>query len=134
MSKSCPTFRPRTDGSEAPRENPVDFAATLYVRPMAPTCFWWRGSLIRDHLRVSQGGAAGYCFPNVRRTRQCTVAAAIAFVALLGGVSRSGQFALQSAPANRIGRLPHVIRWAWERREDLRLIEPRKVGVAYLVS
>src|SRR5258708_4017127 len=101
---------------------------------MAPTCFWWRGSLIRDHLRVSKGGAAGDFFPDVRRGRQCMGGAASPFVALLGGVSRSGLFALQSAPANRMRRLPHVILWAWERHEDLSFIDPRKVGVAYLAG
>jgi hypothetical protein len=70
--------------------------------------------------------------PSVKRTGQCTVAAAIAFVALLGGGSGTGLLTLRSAPANRMSRLPHVILWAWERRENLSFIDPHKVGVAYL--
>jgi hypothetical protein len=33
-----------------------------------------------------------------------------------------------------MGRLPHVMLWAWERREDLSFIDPQKVGVAYLAG
>jgi hypothetical protein len=31
-----------------------------------------------------------------------------------------------------MSRLPHVMLWAWERREDLSFIHPREAGVAYL--
>jgi hypothetical protein len=30
--------------------------------------------------------------------------------------------------------MPHVMLWAWERHEDLRFIDPQKVGVAYLAG
>src|SRR5215831_14997026 len=30
--------------------------------------------------------------------------------------------------------LPRVMLWAWERREDMRAIDPRQVGVAYLAK
>lgn len=33
-----------------------------------------------------------------------------------------------------MGHLPHVMLWAWERREDLSFIDPQKVGVAYLAG
>jgi len=71
--------------------------------------------------------------PNVKRLGQCAVvAASIAVVAVLGGESRTGLITFRSAPANRMSRLPHVILWAWERREDLSFIDPREAGVAYL--
>ena len=38
----------------------------------------------------------------------------------------------RSAPANRLSRLPRVILWAWERRENLNFIDPDRTGVAYL--
>jgi hypothetical protein len=31
-----------------------------------------------------------------------------------------------------MSRLPQVMLWAWERREDLSFIHPREAGVAYL--
>lgn len=31
-----------------------------------------------------------------------------------------------------MSRLPHVVLWAWERREDLSFIDPREAGIAYL--
>jgi hypothetical protein len=33
---------------------------------------------------------------------------------------------------NRLGDAPPLILWAWERRTDLRYIDPQRVGVAYL--
>jgi hypothetical protein len=79
-----------------------------------------------------EGGAGRILSPNVKRTGQYPVAAAIALVALLGGGSRTALITLRSTPVNRLGRLPHVMLWAWERREDLSFIDPREVGVAYL--
>ena len=41
--------------------------------------------------------------------------------------------ALRGAPSGRTtGNLPRVMLWAWERPEDLRFVEPRQVGVAFL--
>jgi hypothetical protein len=33
-----------------------------------------------------------------------------------------------------MGHMPHVMLWAWERRENLSFIDPQKVGVAYLAG
>ena len=35
-------------------------------------------------------------------------------------------------PQGRMAKLPRITLWAWERREDLRTIEPRRMAVAYL--
>jgi hypothetical protein len=39
-----------------------------------------------------------------------------------------------SAPADRLSRLPQVILWAWERRENLSFIDPDETAVAYLAG
>ena len=39
-----------------------------------------------------------------------------------------------SASADPLAHLPRVMLWAWERHEDLRTIDPRAVGVAYLAK
>src|SRR5262249_49145317 len=36
--------------------------------------------------------------------------------------------------ADPLAPLPRVILWCWERRDDLRTIDPRAVGVAYLAK
>ncbi|MEW6130374.1 MAG: hypothetical protein AB1757_25285 [Acidobacteriota bacterium] len=36
--------------------------------------------------------------------------------------------------AERFGKCPNIILWAWERPEDLRFINPREVGVAILTN
>lgn len=36
--------------------------------------------------------------------------------------------------ADPLAHLPRVMLWAWERREDLRSIDPRAVGIAYLAK
>jgi hypothetical protein len=58
----------------------------------------------------------------------------IAVVALLVVGSRARVTPLKTGPADRMRRLPHVMLWAWERREDLSFIDPHKVGVAYLAG
>jgi len=37
-----------------------------------------------------------------------------------------------SAPAPRMNKLPRVVLWAWERPTDLRFINPKETGVAFL--
>jgi len=68
----------------------------------------------------------------VKRTGQFALVAGIARVTMLWVGSRAGLVAQRSASANRMERFPRVMLWAWERREDLSFIDPRKVGVAYL--
>jgi len=48
--------------------------------------------------------------------------------------ARAGLTSFHRTPVDRLGRLPHVMLWAWERREDLSFIDPQKVGVAYLAG
>ena len=67
------------------------------------------------------------------------VAALAASAALLVVRSRPEVLAvIRRAPAatldDRMSDLPRVILWAWERPEDLRFINPREVGVAYLAE
>lgn len=64
----------------------------------------------------------------------CAMAAGIAVAVMLGGSSRRGLTTPPNAPANRMSRLPRVTLWAWERREDLSFIDPRKAAIAYLAS
>jgi hypothetical protein len=40
----------------------------------------------------------------------------------------------RAAFADPLAHLPRVMLWAWERREDLRTLDPRAVGVAYLAK
>jgi len=53
---------------------------------------------------------------------------AVAVVSLTIGV-RSDTVA---RPAGRMARLPSVTLWAWERREDLRAVDPQRYAIAYL--
>jgi len=46
----------------------------------------------------------------------------------------SGRSMPWSASADPLAHLPRVMLWAWERREDMRAIDPRTVGVAYLAK
>ena len=61
-----------------------------------------------------------------------TVKMAIVLVALMAGASDTTAEARLSARADRMSRLPHVILWAWERRENLNFIDPDTTAVAYL--
>jgi hypothetical protein len=56
----------------------------------------------------------------------------IVLAALLAGAADSRAGAAAAARAERISRLPRVILWAWERRENLSFIDPDRTGVAYL--
>ena len=61
----------------------------------------------------------------------------VLLVVVYGGL-RSG--AVTRRPKSRavfadpLAHLPRVMLWAWERRDDLRTIDPRAVGVAYLAK
>jgi hypothetical protein len=61
-----------------------------------------------------------------------TVKMAIVLAALTAGASDTTAAVHLSARADRMSRLPHVILWAWERRENLGFIDPDKTAVAYL--
>lgn len=39
-----------------------------------------------------------------------------------------------SHSASQLSRFPGIVLWAWERAEDLRFIDPRQVGVAFLAE
>jgi Protein of unknown function (DUF3142) len=49
-----------------------------------------------------------------------------------GCVSDTLAVASRSPRVDRLNRLPRVVLWAWERREDLAFINPHKIAVAYL--
>jgi hypothetical protein len=57
---------------------------------------------------------------------------AFVLAALIAGVSDTMAAARRSSRADPMSRMPHVILWAWERREDLSFIDPDKIEVAYL--
>ena len=57
-----------------------------------------------------------------------------AFVFLLTGSTASIVGAVSSNCSGRLTRFPGVMLWAWERPEDLRFLDSRKVGVAFLAS
>jgi hypothetical protein len=61
-----------------------------------------------------------------------TAKIAIVLAALLAGASDTLATTGRSARADQMSRMPRVILWAWERREDLRFIDPDETGVAYL--
>lgn len=60
-----------------------------------------------------------------------TAKIAIMLAALIAGASDT-LAARRSASADRMSRMPRVILWAWERRENLNFIDPDKTAVAYL--
>jgi hypothetical protein len=60
-----------------------------------------------------------------------TAKIAIILAALIAGASDT-LAARRSASADRMSRMPQVILWAWERRENLNFIDPDKTAVAYL--
>jgi hypothetical protein len=68
------------------------------------------------------------------RAAKCVAPAVIAVAVLVAVGSRAGLTSFRRAPANRMGRMPHVMLWAREQREDLSFIDPQKVGVAYLAG
>jgi Protein of unknown function (DUF3142) len=70
----------------------------------------------------------------VKRVGKCTATAVIAVAALLAISSRAALTSFRRTPVDRLGHLPHVMLWAWERREDLSFIDPQRVGVAYLAG
>ncbi|HEY2930850.1 MAG TPA: hypothetical protein VGK99_03820 [Acidobacteriota bacterium] len=49
-------------------------------------------------------------------------------------VQRQQQTSISTVSAGRMSRLPKLFLWAWERPEDLRFIDPHRVGVAYLAQ
>ena len=61
-----------------------------------------------------------------------TAKIAIMLAALITGASDTTAAVGLSARADRMSRLPHIILWAWERRENLGFIDPDKTAVAYL--
>ena len=56
------------------------------------------------------------------------------FAALLAGAAHGRTAVPRATRAERIVRLPRVILWAWERRENLSFIDPATTGVAYLAG
>ena len=61
-----------------------------------------------------------------------TVKIVIVLTALMAGASDTTAAVHLSARADRMSRMPRVVLWAWERRENLKFIDPDKTAVAYL--
>ena len=71
--------------------------------------------------------------------RRLVLAVVVGLLLALGFVgirfrTASGRQFPGSASADPLAPLPRVMLWAWERHEDLRTIDPRAVGVAYLAK
>jgi hypothetical protein len=66
--------------------------------------------------------------PNLHRAARI----AIVLAALVACASDTMATAHRSARADRMNRIPRVVLWAWERREDLSFIDPDETAVAYL--
>ena len=58
--------------------------------------------------------------------------AACATILALSTRAEHGGPAASAASSDRQARLPPVMLWGWERSEDLRFINPKQMGVAYL--
>jgi hypothetical protein len=58
----------------------------------------------------------------------------VAFVVLLTGSTAHVVGMASWDDSGRLARFPGVLLWAWERPEDLRFLDARKVGVAFLAS
>ncbi|HUO04345.1 MAG TPA: hypothetical protein VMU16_04010 [Candidatus Binataceae bacterium] len=58
----------------------------------------------------------------MKRYLRCAFAIAVALAAM----------AARPIASDRMSRVPHVVLWAWERRENLGFIDPATTGVAYL--
>ena len=58
------------------------------------------------------------------------VASGVAFVTLAGIVLATG--IVSASPRSQRAALPDTMLWAWEHPQDLRFLDPRRAGVAYL--
>jgi len=56
------------------------------------------------------------------------------WVVYLGLINVSGGGETVAIEPQRMGRIPKLMLWAWERPEDLRFINPEGVGIAYLAT
>ena len=65
-------------------------------------------------------------------TGAATLVAAIAFGITLGVTKSRSVMDRTVATAARLERMPRVMLWAWERPTDLRFIDPKETGVAFL--
>src|SRR5262249_668293 len=83
--------------------------------------------------------------PSQGRKRIAAICCLVAVMGRLAGLavrSRSAQRAIAgvvpgatpATPFDRMNDLPRVFLWAWERPEDLRFIDLREVGVAFLAE
>src|SRR5713101_10022926 len=70
--------------------------------------------------------------------RSSVIAAAVAVVSTVAIATlvvrgfRPGTSSRITMRTDRMMRVPLVVLWAWERREDLSFIDPRQIAVAYL--
>jgi hypothetical protein len=70
--------------------------------------------------------------PPSRAGRSYRVAATIVIATLVAGAFRFGAASPAATRSARMRRLPRVVLWAWERREDLSFLDPGQTAVAYL--
>ncbi len=67
-----------------------------------------------------------------KATLYSKVKMAIVLAALVAGASDTLATVDRSARADQMSRIPRIVLWAWERRENLSFIDPNKTAVAYL--
>jgi Protein of unknown function (DUF3142) len=70
--------------------------------------------------------------PKLGSQRSSQVAATVLLAALIAEAFRLGTAAPLAMRRDRMRRVPRVVLWVWERREDLSFIDPRQIAVAYL--
>jgi hypothetical protein len=69
----------------------------------------------------------------MKSNRQPLIVLALAGIGLAGGILVSTfDLSRLPSPARRLSPFPKIVLWAWERPEELRFIDPRTVGVAFL--
>jgi len=85
-------------------------------------------SVIDNTLTCSDHNLLGKVKPNLYATAKMVIVLA----ALVAGASDTLAAAQRFAHADQMSRLPRIILWAWERRENLNFIDPDKTAVAYL--
>src|SRR6266404_5808893 len=70
---------------------------------------------------------------NIPRKLRGPISLATLLILLVVGLFvRTGS--MSQAPATRLAKFPGLVLWAWERPEDLRFIDPQRVGVAFLAK
>ena len=69
---------------------------------------------------------------NFGAERSLRAVAMVVFATLVAAAFHLGMLSPAATRTDLMRRVPRVVLWAWERREDLSFIDPRQIAVAYL--